>query len=120
MVLDAEDRQSTMAEPFERLVVQVDVAGLDVGRQGGGVDGEPVVLRRDLDLAGALVADRMVGTAVAELQLERPGPERLAEQLVAQADAEDRRARLGRLVDQGAEGLRRGLERARVAGAVRE
>ena len=70
VVLDAEDRQARVAEAFEGLVVEVDVAGLDVGGQGRGVDGEAVVLGGDLDLAGALVADRVVGAAVAELELE--------------------------------------------------
>ena len=102
MVLDAEDRQPRVPEAFEGLVVEVDVARLDVGGQGGGVDGEAVVLGGDLDLAGALVADRVVGAAVAELELEGLGAEGLAQELVAQADAEDRdAARLGGGPDQG-------------------
>ena len=67
----------------------------------GGVDGEAVVLRRDLDLAGRLVADRVIGAAVAELELEGLGAERLAEELMAQADPEDRdAARVGGGSDQ--------------------
>ena len=108
VILDAEDRQPLVPQPFEGLVVQVDVAGLDVGGQRGGVDGEAVVLRRDLDLAGPLVADRVIGAAVAELELEGLGAERLAEELVAQADPEDRdAARLGGGPDQRPQGRRR-------------
>ncbi len=51
VVLDAEDRQMSVSKPFERLVVEVDVARLDVGRQRRGIDGEAVVLSGDLDLA---------------------------------------------------------------------
>ena len=89
MILDAENRQAMVPEPFQSLVVEIDVAGLDLGRQGRGIDGEAVVLRRDLDLAGLLVPDRMIGAAVAELELERASAERLAQELMAQADAED-------------------------------
>src|SRR5579885_3588563 len=74
MILDAEDGQPLVAEPLERLVVQVDVARLDVRRQRRRVDGEPVILRGDLDLARPLVPNRVVGAAMAELELEGPGP----------------------------------------------
>ena len=96
MVLNAENRQAFVPQPFERLVIQIDVAGLDVGRKPGRVDGEAMVLSRDLDLAGRLVSNRVVGAAMAELELERLGTERLAEQLMAQADPEDRGFRAGR------------------------
>ena len=106
VVLDAEDRQPLVAHAFEGLVVEVDVAGLDVGGKRGGIDGEAVVLGGDLDLARSLVADRLVGAAVAELELERLAAEGLAQELVAQADAEDRdTARLGGRPDQGLERL---------------
>ena len=49
-----------VAHPLERVVVQVDVRRLNV-REGLGVDREAVILRRDLDLAGALVANGLVG-----------------------------------------------------------
>ena len=70
---------------FRLMCVGSTSAGSDVG-----LDGEAVVLRGDLDLAGPLVQHRLVGAAVAELQLEGLRPQRQAEQLVAQADAEDR------------------------------
>ena len=90
MILDAEDGQTLVPHPFERLVVQVDMGQLDVAGKGRRVDGEPVVLSRDLDLAGLLVPDGVVGASVAELELERRGAEGLAQKLVAQADPEDR------------------------------
>ena len=80
VVLDAEDRQPLVPQALEGLVVQVDVAGLDVGGQRGRIDGEAVVLGGDLDLAGSLVADRVIGAAVAELELEGLAAEGLAEE----------------------------------------
>ena len=53
------------------------------------VHAEAVVLRGDLDLAGPQVLDRVVGAAVAELQLVGLAPAGEAEDLVAEADAED-------------------------------
>src|SRR6185312_16596408 len=50
VVLHARDRQSGVAEPFQGLVVEVDVAEFDVGREGARVDCKAVVLGRDLDL----------------------------------------------------------------------
>ena len=57
-----------------------------------GVDGEAVVVRGDLDLAGRAVHDRLVDAAVAVLELVGPEAEGPAEDLVAEADAEVRDA----------------------------
>ena len=89
MILDAENRQAMVPEPFQSLVVEIDVAGLDLGRQGRGIDRKAVVLRCDLDLTGLLVPDRMIGATVAELELECASAEGLAQELMSQADAED-------------------------------
>ena len=63
---------------------------LDPGRQRRCVDGEVVVLAGDLDGARGEVFDRVVGAVVPERQLDRLGAQGPAEQLVAEADAEDR------------------------------
>src|SRR4029453_13047522 len=107
-----------MAEALDGAVVEVRMGQdeLRLPREGLGVDGEPVVLRRHLDVAGLQVVHRVVRAAVAELELERPGPAGQAEDLVAEADAEDGDARLHdppRRLDGVGAGLR-------VAGAVRE
>ena len=52
------------------------------------LDREAVVLGGDLDDAGAQVLDRVVGAAVAELELEGLHAERLRQELVPEADAE--------------------------------
>jgi hypothetical protein len=51
---------------------------------------EAVVLAGDLDLLGDLVPDRVVRAVVAELELVGLRPQREPEDLVAQADPEDR------------------------------
>jgi hypothetical protein len=80
-----------------------------------GVHREAVVLGGDLDAARAEVLHGMVGAAMAELELEGLPSACKAEDLVAEADAEDRK-----LVDQLARGLHGIRERLGVAGAVRE
>ena len=52
VVLHAEDGQALVPHALEGLIVQVDVAELDVGGKRGGVDGEAMILGGDLDLAG--------------------------------------------------------------------
>ena len=70
VVLDAQRRLVLHDQARASAVVEVDVRDLDVGRQRGRVDGEVVVLGRDLDAARGLVADRVVASVVAELELE--------------------------------------------------
>src|SRR5213595_2878949 len=65
MVLHAEDGLLRVAEPLHRAVIQVHVRHLHVRGQRLGVDREPVVLRRDLDLPGFQFLDRMVRAAMA-------------------------------------------------------
>src|SRR6266498_609025 len=89
VVLDAERGRVEHAETLDNAVVEVDVReGCAAERVE--VDGVVVVLARDLDLAGGLVAHGMVGAVVAEAELEGAGAEREPEDLVAEADAEDR------------------------------
>src|SRR2546425_669499 len=59
---------------------------------GRGVDGEAVILRRDLDPAGREVLHRMVRAVVTERQLVGPAAGGEAQDLVAEANAEDRQA----------------------------
>src|SRR5690606_40938689 len=83
-------------------VVPGGAPGLVVGRlrhggcagrvDDGGVDGEAVVVRGDLDLAGGAVEHGLVDAAVAVAELVGAVPEGAAEDLVAEADAEERDA----------------------------
>ena len=103
-----------MAETLERLVVQVDVGDLDrLLRQAVDVDDEPVVLGGDLDCARLQVFHRVVGAVMTELELGGPAAQGQAQDLMAQADAENRL-----LAEQLAHGVHRVADWLRVARAV--
>src|SRR5215203_1430099 len=73
-----------------------------------------MILRRDLDLAGLELLDRMVRTAVPELQFVSAAAHRQREDLVPEADPEDRDLFLHQL----ARVLDRVVENGRIPGAV--
>src|SRR5581483_2226117 len=89
--LDRGARQLAVADPLERAVEEALVRreerrAVEVRR----VDREAVVVRCDEDAARLRVADGVVAAAMPELELARRGAEREAEDLVAEADAEER------------------------------
>src|SRR5437868_5453240 len=91
MILYAEDRLAAMPESFERLVVEIDVGQLDIARfEGIGIDREAVIVGRDLHFVGDLVEHRMVRAAVPEFELVGLAAQGKAEDLLAQADSENR------------------------------
>jgi len=71
------------------VVIGVDEELLPASGDGGGVDGEAVVLRGHVAAAGARVDAGLVGSAVAVLHLEGVAAGGQRDQLVAEADAED-------------------------------
>ena len=92
MVLYGDDRKIPVAKTLDRSVVEVDMRHLDIGREGVGINGVAVVLRRDLDAAGRQVLHGLVAAVVAEFQLEGSPPSPDAQDLMPQADAEERHA----------------------------
>ncbi len=90
VVLHAEGQLAVDAQSLADAVVEVDVGHRRLAGERVGVDGEVVVLAGDLDLARGEVAHRVVAAVMTERQLDRAGADRPAEQLVAEADAEDR------------------------------
>ena len=101
VVLDAERGQVECDESLAHVVVEVDVADLDLAVRSGAVavlgralterrrvDREPVIVARDLDDSFATAEHRLVDPAVAERELVGAGAHRPAEQLRSQADAE--------------------------------
>ena len=89
VVLHREGRGRQRAEPLDHAVVEVDVRRLGVG-DGPGRHGVVVVLARDLDDAGLEALHGMVGPVVPEGQLVGRPAERRGQDLVTEADAEDR------------------------------
>ena len=63
---------------------------LDPRGQTIAIDGEAVVHRHDLDLAGGEVLDRMIGAVMALMHLLGLAAERQRQHLMAEADAEHR------------------------------
>ena len=83
VVLHAEERQRAVAQTLEGLVVQVHVGQLDfIGVDRVGIDGEVVVVGRDLHLAGGVVFDRVVAAVVAEFELVGSAAQSQAGELV--------------------------------------
>ena len=116
MVLHRENRLGTVAKTLARLVVEIDLGGFHLGRgQGAWIDRKPVILGGDADPARGQVLDRLVAAAMTELELEGLSPERVAENLVAQANAEDRL-----FADERPDGLVGVGNDGRIARAVRE
>src|SRR5262249_25393284 len=114
MILHTEHGLRDVPEAFDRAVVQVYMGYLHVVRYGPGVDGQSMVLRRDLDLAGLQLFDRMICPAMSELELEGASTHRQAKNLMSQADAEHGHV----AVDQISRVGDRVVERGRVARTV--
>src|SRR2546425_10574114 len=90
MILNAECRQGAVFETFDRVVVQIDVRDVDVVQvQAFRIDGETVILSRDLHLLPLHIKDGMVSAMMAEFQLECPAAKRQTHDLMSQANSED-------------------------------
>src|SRR5262249_48359787 len=99
VVLDGEDRLAGDLEALDRAVVQVDLSHPAGGGERGGVDREAVVLAGDQNLPRRQVLNRLVAAMMAEAQLVGRAAQGEPQELVAEADAEERGARAGQLAD---------------------
>src|SRR5512140_636024 len=116
MVLNRKDGEFPVPEALVRVIVQVEMSDLEFhGIERVRIDGEAVILRRDLECAGQKVFDRVVATAMAELEFEGLAPECQSEQLVPETDPENRLP-----PEQCFDILDGDAYRGRVAGTVRE
>ena len=108
--VELERGEAVALEPFDGAVVERDVAHLGAVAR---LDGEAVVLGGHEHAMRAGHAHGVVRAAVPERELERPQAERERDELVAEADAEERHA-----AEQVADGLHRPVELGGVAGPV--
>ena len=114
VVLHGQDRPVLVHKTLQGLVVEIHVRGHPAARfERVGRHGEAVVLRSDFHTSSGEVADGLVGPAVAEFELEGLRPQGQSEQLMAQANAEDRH-----LAHDPFEHVDRVVNGRRVAGAV--
>src|SRR5271168_5093454 len=114
MSLEAERGAVGTRESLQGAVEQRAMRRTQVVRQGRLIDRETMILARDEHPAGVDLRYRMIGPVVAELHLQGLGPAREPQQLVAQADAEDRYVGLEKAPDR-LDGVIAGL---RVTGSV--
>src|SRR5438270_792249 len=91
VVLHAEQRQRSMPQPLQRVVIQIDV-GLNDLRflQRIWIDGEVVIMCRNLDLARLHLLHRMIAAMVPEFELVSPAAQRQPDQLMTKTNSKDR------------------------------
>src|SRR2546421_926462 len=103
VVLDRKDGQFPVPNAFYGAVIEVTVRHDQLRGPGYGLrftlNRETVVLTGDQDLPGLQILHRMVSAPMAVGHLHRPRPEAEAQDLVAEADAEDRSFRGGDFAD---------------------
>ena len=90
MILNRKDGAVFHPDSAIRSVEQAHMGFLHALRQALAVDGEAVVHRRDLDLAGLQILDGMVRTVMPMVHLDRARAQCEGKHLVAEADAENR------------------------------
>src|SRR5438094_705701 len=90
VVLHREHARFRHGDPFDRAIVQVSVRDPCFSAEARLVCGKAVVLARHVDAVPQQVAHRMVCPAVPELELVRPATHRQRQDLVAQADTQNR------------------------------
>ena len=69
VILDRKDRQAAMPQPFDRVVVQIDVGHFAIAGKRIGINCKPMVLRSDFNTASGQVLDRVIAAVMAEWQL---------------------------------------------------
>ncbi len=120
VILNGEDRFLAMTEPFDRSIVEIDVSHLQLGRAGNSLcapdNGEPMVLRCDEHFAGRHFLDGMISAVMAKAHLLGACAEREAQDLMSQADTENRHASISNRTH----GVRRVGHGCWIAWAVRE
>ena len=116
MVLHGEHGKLDVPQALARVVVEVAMGGLPAapGKRGR-IDGEAVILGRDLHLVGGQVLHRVIRAVMTERQLVRTAAGGQAENLVSETDAKHRHA-----ADQAAHGLDEVRNAFGIAGPVRE
>src|SRR5579863_3422159 len=113
MILDRKYRQTPVPHSLDGAVVQIDVRNHDLALERGGVDREAVVVSRDLNGLGTKVHHGLISAMMPELEFIGLTAQRQAQNLMAEADPEDRHA-----ADEFRRGPNRVIDRLRIARAI--
>ena len=96
VVLHRENRKFFVAKAFNGLIVQIDVRNLEIGGTRYPLfissHRKPVILRRDEDSSGLYLANRVISASMPIGHFDRFGTKSEPQDLVPQADTENRRA----------------------------
>ena len=90
MVLDAEYRIFFVSNPFDRLIVQVQMGYFDVRGERIRINGKPMILRSDRYLSGSEILNRLVAAPMTEFQFKCFAAVRESQQLMTEANPEYR------------------------------
>ena len=67
VILNGKNRQLAVRQSLDRIVVQIQMSDVDRALERIRINGEAVILRRDLDFPGRQIHDRLVAAVMAEL-----------------------------------------------------
>src|SRR5713101_9407986 len=103
MVLHGENRGFLVTDSFYGAIIEVKVCNLKCLRTwdtaGIAPDSESMVLGRDKHLPCRKITNRVVSSPMTVGELHRVASERESQQLMAEADAEDRQCPIGQVAD---------------------
>src|SRR5450759_5675598 len=116
VALKAERRTVGARKALQRAIEQRHVSNAHIRRQGCTIDREAVILAGDHHAPSVEILHRMVGAVMAEFHLDGARTARKPEQLVAEADAENRYAGSEQFADRAD----RVIARLGIAGTVRQ
>ena len=92
VVLYAENWLGTVTQAFDGSVVEIDAINFNFLRKCCGIHGKTVVLGCDLNVARFQIHNRLIGPAMAKLELECTAAQRLPKDLVPETNAKHRRS----------------------------
>src|SRR5947207_14114884 len=97
MVLHTKNRFGFVAHAFDGLIIEIDAIDRNAGGQRLWIHCEALILGSDLDLARFEIFHRLIAAAMAEFQFEGLPAKSLAENLVTEANSENRQISLNQL-----------------------
>ncbi len=90
MVLNAEDRMTTMPHTFHRTIIEIDMGDFHLRRQRFRVDRKTMILRSDRNPSSGQIFDRLISAPMAKLQLCSIPTVGKTEKLVPETNSKDR------------------------------